>query len=153
MQVTLQALSATGTAVSTERQEQQTYIRVISDLLDSLLIEVTRVSEQRAGNVVGVLEAAVDGALLQIASAVAGGMDILDPGMVIRSLGITDVLLEDNDVGVWDFYGIDRGQDRSSILMDGADIKKRRSGGQQRQKRESCDRPHGDDAIRSRRER
>ena len=88
-----------------------TYIGVLSDLLDGLLVKVTRVT-LHAGHLVCVLEALEDlvgdgelsGALSQLHALLRVlGVDALDPVMVLG--GIFDVLLEDDHVAVGNLLG------------------------------------------------
>lgn len=93
-----------------------TYIRVLADLLDDILVEVTGVSHQRSTNVVCVLhtleESVDDRQLRALTQLNLGGLDagvkILDPIMVSSSQILVDVVLEDDNVGVWDFLCVDR---------------------------------------------
>lgn len=102
-----------------------TYIGVLSDLLDGLVVKLTRVA-LHAGHVVCVLEALEDvvgdgelrGALSQLHALLRVlRVDALDPVMVLG--GILDVLLEDDHVAVGDLLCGSRRQHRRGILVDG----------------------------------
>lgn len=117
------------------------YIWVSADLLDDLFIEVARVSCHSARNIIGVLETGKgrikEGHLGAFPQIGLGGVEVLDPAMV--SFGTTSghVVLEDDDVGVWKVVGVDRGEDRSGILVDGLGVEDGRSRRQHRQQREA----------------
>ena len=117
-----------------------TYIRVVADGLDSLLVKVTRVSHH-AGHVVCVLKTVEDvagdwevlGALSQLhALLVVLGVDALDPVVVLG--GILNVLLEDDHVAVGDFLGGSRRQNWSCLLVDCLYLEGRRRRGQSRER-------------------
>lgn len=81
-----------------------------SDLLDDRVIEVAGVSKETASNVVCVLHALKDigrdwelGALSELCSLnLTLQVDVLHPAVVVGSRCLGDMLLENNDVGVWD---------------------------------------------------
>lgn len=87
-----------------------------ADHLDDVLVKVARVAEEGAGNVIGVLQTFVDiiqnGDLRTLAKLVASrlcsGMHILDPGVVSGGAPTAHVVLEDDNVRVWDLDGIGR---------------------------------------------
>jgi hypothetical protein len=113
-----------------KREGECAYIGVSPDLLDGLVIEVARVAHQRA-NVVCVLEALEDiggerelGPLAQLhAFALALGVDVLDPAVVVLGIGMLDVLLEDDHVRVGHLLGLCRRENGRGIFVDGADLK------------------------------
>lgn len=109
--------------------------------LDGLLVEVTRVTENAAGNVVCVLQTLKDigsdrelGALSQLHAVVLGlCVDALDPAVVVLCVLVLDVLLEDNHVVVGNLLGLRRRQDGGSVVVDGASLEHGRGRGQRRQ--------------------
>lgn len=109
--------------------------------LDGLLIEMSRVTEDAAGDVVCVLQALknVGGdrelrALSQLHAVVLClCVDALNPLVVVLCVLVLDVLLEDNHVVVLDLLGLSGGQDRSSVVVDGANLQHGRGCGKCRQ--------------------
>ncbi len=102
-----------------------TYVRVVTDGLDGLLIEVARVA-LHAGHLVCVLETLEDlrsngelrGALSQLhALLIVLGVDALDPVVVLG--GILDVLLEDDHIAVGHLLGRRRRQHGGGAVVDG----------------------------------
>lgn len=105
-----------------------TYVGMSSDLLDNILMEVTRVAHQGAGNVKSVLETEVElvpdakeRPLLQVNPLNLRLVDVLHPAVMSRHRFGIDMLLEDDDVGVGDLLRVARRQDRGSIVVDGVD--------------------------------
>lgn len=103
---TTQPIRGRDCCLGREVRWSATYIGVLSDLLDGLLVKVTRVT-LHAGHLVCVLETVKDvvgdgelsGALSQLHALLRVlGVDALDPVMVLG--GILDVLLEDDHVAV-----------------------------------------------------
>jgi hypothetical protein len=45
-------------------------------------------------------------------------VDVLHPTVVVRGGGLSNVLLEDDDVGVGNFYRVGGGEKRSNSLVD-----------------------------------
>lgn len=84
----------------------RTYVRVPPDLLDGGIIEVTGVAQEVLANLVCVLQAVEDivnhGLLATLAQLetliLSGGVNVLDPVVVVRGAGVRDVLLELDDV-------------------------------------------------------
>lgn len=121
--------------VSDGRVLQRTYIRVSTDLLDDILIEVAGVAQEAAGDVVGVLQTLEDlvddgelRALAQLGPLVlVRGVDLLDPRVVSARILVLDVALELDDVGVRNLHGVDRGDDGCSVVVDGAGVEDRGS--------------------------
>lgn len=121
-----------------------TYIGMSPDLLNDLVVKVTGVTQQATGDVVGVLETlkeiVCNGELRTLAElgplVLAGSVDVLDPGVVGGRVGVLDVLLEDDNVRVWNLLGVDRGDDGSCVIVDGAGVEDRGSCREQRQHRE-----------------
>ena len=99
-----------------------TYIRVSSDELNDGLIEVSGISLEGISNAVHVLNTLEDircnrelRPFSELGSLIlALEVDILHPVLVGGSRSVGDVLLEDDDVGIGDFYGIRLGEDGSS---------------------------------------
>lgn len=91
------------------------------------------VAHKVLADLVGVLEAIEDviddgelGALSQLnALLLTSAVNLLDPAVVVGSRGARDVLLELDDVSVWDGLGVGRGQDRSGTIVDGVDTEGR----------------------------
>ena len=103
------------------------YVRMSSDLLDDRIIKMSRITQEVTSNVICVLDAlkyiACNGKLptfSELSSAILTlEVDVLHPTVVDRSSSLRNVLLEDDDVGVWDLYGVRRGEKRSSTFVDG----------------------------------
>lgn len=114
----------------------RTYIGVVADLLNSLVVKVTSVAAEAVAEIKGVLHAGediVDGVkettLAELeALLLAIVVNITDPGVVSLGLGLVNVLLELDDVGAGD--GVDVGgiEDRGSFVVDGADLEGARLG-------------------------
>ena len=91
-----------------------THIRMSSDLFDDRVIKVTRVTQKVTGDIVCVLETLEDirgnrelSSLSELGSlSLAGRVDVLHPAVMLTGRGLGDVLLEHNDVGVWDLYRV-----------------------------------------------
>ena len=126
-----------------------------ADLLDDVFVEVTGVAQEATGDVVCVLDTLKDvlsdwvlGALAKLSSCRLGGnVCVLHPELVCRCSVLINVLLEDDNVGIWDGLRVRRGDDWSSILVDGLSAKwgcQSSSGNGQRDK--SC--LHDDDSLR-----
>lgn len=119
-----------------------THIWVSADLLDHILIEVTGVSEQAAGNVVGVLEAVEDvidhwrlRSLLEIVLGGLGGLvEVLDPAVVLGGEVGGDVLLELDHVAAGDLLRVGGGEDGGGVIVNGLVEQHGRGGGQQWQR-------------------
>jgi hypothetical protein len=124
------------------------YIRVLTDLLDDVLIEVARVAEEATSDVVGVLETVEDlvdhgrlRALLQVhLDLLGGGVDVLHPGVVVLRGFVVDMIFELDHVAVGDVFGVGGGDDGSSIVVDGAHDDWR--GSSQQWQGEADKRPH-----------
>ena len=115
-----------------------TYIGVVPDGLDGLIIKVTRVA-LHAGHLVNVLETIKDlssdgelrGALSQLHTLlVVLGVDALDPVVVLG--GILDVFLEDDHVAVRHLLGRGRRQHWGCVLVNRLHLEGRRCCGQSR---------------------
>jgi len=91
-----------------------TYIWVVSDLLDEILIEVARVTLEVISDTIFVFDTLKDvarywelAALSKLSSLVLGlEMDLLNPGLVDSGRGIVNVLLKDDNVVIWDLNGV-----------------------------------------------
>lgn len=85
-----------------------------SDLLDDGIIEMPRVTQEITSDVICVLDAFEDiGGNWELPSfsklgsyVLAFEMDVLYPAVVVGGSSLRDVLLEDDDVGIRDFYRI-----------------------------------------------
>lgn len=94
--------------------QEATYIRMSSDLFNNRVIEMARVTQEIAGDIVGMLEALKDigcnrelRSLSKLGSlSLAVEVDVLHPAVMIRGSSLGDMFLEDNDVGVGHFNGI-----------------------------------------------
>lgn len=112
-----------------------------ADLLNGILIKVTRVAHQAAGNVVCVLQAVEDvvdhgslRTLLQIRLGLLGGrVEVGDPVVVLGGQVRGDVALELDHVAIRNLLCVDRGDDWSSLVVDRLDHHRRRRR-QQRQR-------------------
>jgi hypothetical protein len=60
--------------------------------------------------------------LWTLAQLLAGGMKVLDPGVVVTDAVLGDVVLEDDHIRIWDDLGLRRGEDRGSIVVNGANV-------------------------------
>ena len=105
-----------------------THIRVSTDLLEHILIKVTRVAQQAPSNVVRVLETTEDvihhrrlTPLSELCLRVLGvQVDVLHPAVVVCSMLLRHMLLEDNDVVVLDRLRVLSRVDGRGVLSDGA---------------------------------
>lgn len=94
-------------------------------MLDHLLIEVTRVPEQAASNVVGVLQPVEKlinerrlRSLSELCLAVLGcAVEVVDPIVVRGSEVLRDVVLEHDHVAVWDLLRILGRDERCEIVL------------------------------------
>lgn len=128
--------------------EKRAYIRVSANLLDDILIEVTSVAHEAAGDVVGVLEAVEDvidhrrlRALAELGLSDLGLLvEVLHPAVVLSSQVLGDVVLELDHVVVCDLLCVGGRDDGSSIVVDAVDKHGRRS-------RECCQREAGQGAT------
>jgi len=129
-------------------------IRVVAELLNHVGMEVTSVALESTADREGVLQTAKDladqrgvAALAELEVVILATLvDLLDPGVVVGSRGVIDVVLELDDVRVRDVLRINAAQNRSSIAVDGL-CAERASRGDGRQ-RESCEALHSDGLIR-----
>ena len=98
------------------------------DLLNDVLVEVTRVPKQAAGDVVGVLQTAEDiihyWGLRSLPEIHLAGLDIevdvLDPAVMAGRMLLCDMLLEQDDVVVRDLLGVRGGEDWGGVAVDAA---------------------------------
>lgn len=106
--------------------EKRAYIRVSANLLDDILIEVTGVAHEAAGDVVGVLEAVEDvidhrrlRALAELGLSDLGLLvEILHPAVVLSSQVLGNVVLELDHVVVRNLLCVGGRDDGSSIVVD-----------------------------------
>lgn len=125
------------------------YIRVSADLLNNVLVEVTRVSKCTR-KVICMLETLKDRLLhrhLPSLSQFSFGVlivvvDVLHPALMGNSATLANVLLKDHHVGVWNLLRIRRGMNRSGIIVNSVNDDWRTSR-QQRQQRQAQNGPHG----------
>lgn len=97
-----------------------------SDLLNDFVIEVPRVPQEAPSNVICVFETlediACDGELRALSKlcsdALAGCMGTLHPVVVAGSGSLSDMLLEDDNVGIGDFDRVGGGEERSNALVN-----------------------------------
>lgn len=112
------------------RTEEGTYIGVVAELLNHIWVEVTSVALEGIADGEGVLEATKDLANERVIAAtlsqlevlrvaVATLVDLLDPRVVVDGARVIDVILELDDVRVWDVVGVDAAEDRSRVTVDG----------------------------------
>ena len=92
------------------------------------------VAHEVLADLVGVLEAIENvvnngelGALLSQLNTLllTRRVNLLDPAVVVRSRGARDMLLELDDVSVWNGLSVGGGQDRSGTIVDGVDTEGR----------------------------
>lgn len=91
-----------------------TYIRMSSDLLDDGIIEMPGVTHEITSNLICVLDALEDisrerelPSFSEFSSDIlALEVDVLHPAVVVGGSSLSDVLLEDDDVGIGDFDGV-----------------------------------------------
>lgn len=136
----------------------QTYIRVPADLLDGGIVEVTGVAEEASTNRVGVLQTIKDlsseGRLatlpqLELTCLLVGRVDAVKPDVVLRGMLIIYMLLELDDVTVGESLCVGRGQERSSIRVNGLGAERGDDGrGDAGREGESSEALHDDDSRR-----
>jgi len=109
-------------------------IGMTADLLDDILVEVTSISSERSSNLESVLQAhetlkvkVEQGALLQLHPTGMSGVHLLQPALVSGGRALVNMLLEYDDVGIRNISGGHGGEDRSCIVVDGADCNGRGS--------------------------
>ena len=104
-----------------------TYIGVLPKLLDGGILEMARVAKEVASNLEGVGETTVsvvgNGEVTALpklnALLLTITVELLDPGLVIRSARVAHMLLELDNVGVGDLLSICRGKERCDTIVDG----------------------------------
>ena len=110
------------------RTKPATYIRMTADLLNDILVEMTRVSHERTSDVESILHTQEGGleikvketTLLQLRPVVAvSGVDVLHPAVVSGSDRGANVLLKHDNIGVWDLLCIAGGEDGGGTIVDG----------------------------------
>lgn len=118
--------------VRNERSSSVTHIWMVPDLLDRFIVEMTRISKELS-DLVGVpqaLEGFIRHGNLRALPKLhplrlLGEVHVLDPRVVSRRIVVLDMILELDQVGVWNFLCLNRGQDRRSIFMDSFDAEGR----------------------------
>jgi hypothetical protein len=127
-----------------------TYIWMPADLLDNILIEVARVAQQSTGDVVCVFQTLED-RLLEWESATLSqlhplrhcvGVDVLHPEVVVPRSLFRDMFLEDDHVGIGNFFRVEGRDNGGCFIVDGVDDDWRASR-QQWQKGETEEILHG----------
>ncbi len=107
-----------------------TYVWVVADLLNDIVVEMTSITLELVAEIESVLHAskniieAGDGAALAEFKALllATAVNILNPGVVGLGLVAVDMVLELDDVGTGDGVGVGGIQNGSRVLMNGADL-------------------------------
>lgn len=102
------------------------HIRMSADLLDDRVIEMPRITQEPASDIVRMLDPLEDivcqrelGTLPQLGSDVlALEVNVLHPAVMVLSRARSDVLLEDDDVGIGNGLRIGGRKERSSTFMD-----------------------------------
>jgi len=87
---------------------------MFADLFDDRVIKVTGVTQEVTANVICVFETLEDiggnwelPSLSELGSlSFASGVDVLNPAVMLTGRCRGDVLLEYNNVGGWDLYGV-----------------------------------------------
>lgn len=108
-------------------EPEVTYIGMSSDLLNDLVIEMTRVAQEVSSDVVRVFHALEDIAgdrelrpLSELGSlGLTVEVDVLHPAMVVAGGCLGNMFLEDDDVGVGNLYRIRGRKERSETFVDG----------------------------------
>jgi hypothetical protein len=123
---------------------------VVSDLLDHGLVKVAGIALEGITDVKGVLQAREglvcerNGALSQLeALSLALLVCVLNPHVMVAGSGMINMVLELDDVRVWDGLGIDGAEDGSSLVVDGADAEGGSAGDSRHREGESG--LHGDE--------
>ena len=106
-----------------DKHREETHIRMAADSLNHVLVEVTSVAQEGAGNVKGGLET-----LEQISSEwertlselTVLHVDVLHPGLMSGRRGRVYMVLENDNIRVWDFLSVAGREDGSSSVVDGA---------------------------------
>jgi hypothetical protein len=117
-----------------------TYIWVSSNLLDDLLVKMSRVAQKASGDVVCVLKSTERcyGELRALREIPLGSLDlsmfVLNPLVMCTSCSVCDVFVENNDIRVGDLFGLCRGEEGSCFVVNGVHGEWE-GRGQQRQKR------------------
>lgn len=123
---------------------------MVSDLLDHGLVKVASIALEGITDVKGVLQAREglvcerNGALSQLeALSLALLVCVLKPHVMVAGSSMINMVLELDDVRVWDGLGIDGAQDRSGLVVDGADAEGGSAGDSRHREGESG--LHGDE--------
>lgn len=122
-----------------------------ADLFDDALIEVAGVTQEVTSDVIGMLDTredilGVDGKLRALPELGAGVLalkvDVVHPAVVVGSGGMSDVLLEHDDVVIWHGLGVGNRQEGGNALMDGLGAQGRGRRCQQRQEGDTDEGTH-----------
>jgi hypothetical protein len=123
---------------------------VVSDLLDHGLVKVAGIALEGITDVKGVLQAREglvcerNGALSQLeALSLALLVCVLNPHVMVAGSGMVNMVLELDDVRVWDGLGIDGAEDGSGLVVDCADAERGSAGDSRHREGESG--LHGDE--------
>lgn len=119
-----------ATGEGRDRAAGNTYIGVVANLLNDVVVEVTSIATEARAEVKGVLHAGEDildrveeTTLAELEGLlVAGAVHVRDPGVVRLGLGLVDVVLELDDVGAGDGIGVGGIEDGSGFVVDGANL-------------------------------
>lgn len=107
----------------TVSSSETTHIRMATDGFDDALIEVAGVAQEGTGNVKRVLET-VEEILIEgegtLAELIVLHVDVLHPGLMSGGRGRVYMVLENDNVRVWDFLCVGGGEDGSGSVVDGA---------------------------------
>lgn len=123
---------------------------MVSDLLDHGLVKVAGIAFEGITDVKGVLQAREglvcerNGALSQLeALSLALLVCVLNPHVMVAGSGLINMVLELDDVRVWDGLGIDGAEDGSGLVVDCADAERGSAGDSRHREGESG--LHGDE--------
>lgn len=115
--------------IMTSLVKKGTYIWVSSDHLDDRLIEITRVTQEAASNVVCVFDTLEDigserslRSLAKLSTfGLTGHVHVGDPAVVVKGSGLINMVLELDDVVAIDVLRVDGAQDWGSLAVDAID--------------------------------
>jgi hypothetical protein len=124
---------------------------VVPDLLNDVLVEVTGIALE-AANLEGVLQTVKDVVTSKNAASLtelkallfAFSVDALDPALVLVDISLINVVLELDDVGIWNGVGLNIAEHGSRALVDGSNLE--RAGLGDGRHREGDNGPHCGDA-------
>lgn len=109
-----------------KHRKSRTYIRVVADLLDHRLVEVTGIALEaiKVVRVLGAGESINNGraevSLSKLKTILLTTIvNFLDPSVMLISLGVVNVLLELDNVRIGNDVGVNRAKQRSRSLVNG----------------------------------